>query len=141
MAVAMPPLPATFAGDVEEKQVTLVRAHEDTVAPAPQPAPGPGHNLLSQPQRELLRTAIILVRRIQADIDRLNRRKSAAYDTLRQHQVDPALARKVVYRLSLTTADLEAIAERDAKLAAYWDAVSDLRVDEDTDTTDASSEP
>ena len=130
----LPPLPAaTHAGDEDQRQVTLVRAHEDAAPPAApsagQPA-GIGHNLLSAEQRDLLRTGIARVRRLQAEIDRLNKEKSAAYDTLRQMGVDPALARKVAYRLSLSAADLDALAERDAKLSAYWTAVADLRLDE-----------
>lgn len=134
-APILPPLPSTTTpGNEEEKQVTLVRAHEDAAAPAAgRPAAGMGDNLLTAGQRDILRTGILRVRHLQREIDRLNREKSATYDAMRREGVDPALARKVVYRLSLSAADLEAIAERDAKLATYWSAVEDMRPDEDED--------
>ncbi|QCN99452.1 DUF2312 domain-containing protein (plasmid) [Azospirillum argentinense] len=118
----LPPLSAPTATEDrvhEEKLVTLACAHEE--------APGIGHNMLSDEQRELLRSGIERVREIQRQIDALNEEKAAVYQALRKAEVEPALVRKVVYRLGLTAQEIDALVERDLRLAAYWAAVEDLR--------------
>lgn len=118
----LPPLSAPTATEDranEEKLVTLTCAHEE--------APGIGHNMLSVEQRELMRSGIQRVREIQRQIDALNEEKAAVYQALRKAEVEPALVRKVVYRLGLTTQEISDLVERDLRLAAYWAAVEDLR--------------
>ncbi|MGR0183400.1 hypothetical protein [Azospirillum aestuarii] len=122
----LPPLSAPTATEDrvhDEKLVTLAHVHVHVH----DESPGMGHNLLSEEQRELMRSGIQRVREIQRQIDALNDHKAAVYQTLRKVEIDPGLLRKVVYRLGLTTQERVAIEERDLKLAAYWAAVEDLR--------------
>lgn len=121
----LPPLqstPAPKAGDVPAP--SRVHAHEADPPPAPA-----GHNLLSLSQAQLLRGSIQSLRSIQRQIDELNGQKGGVYDVLREAEIDPALVRKVVYRLGLSQEETAKIEERDLKLAAYLDAVADLRND------------
>ncbi|MFM2042082.1 MAG: hypothetical protein RLY86_658 [Pseudomonadota bacterium] len=101
-------------------------------------APGMGHNILTPDQADVMRASIRRIQSIQRQIDALNRDKAAVYDALRNTEVDPALVRKVVYRLGLSGEEIDAIAQRDAKLAAYWRAVADLREDADGDQPSSS---
>jgi len=98
----------------------LAHAHEADPAP-------PGHNLLTSDQAQVLRGSIQRIRRIQREIDALNREKTGVYDVLREAGLDAALARKIVYRLGLTVDQVKTLEERDLTLAAYWGAVQDLR--------------
>ena len=122
----LPPLPGqgatTFASDADAKLATLAHVRDD--APA-----GIGHNGLTDEQAEVMRSAIRSVRSIQRRIDRLNRDKSAVYTALKGFGLDPALVRKIAYRLTLSQTDLKAIQERDEQLAALWSAAEVLQAE------------
>jgi len=91
-------------------------------------APPPsGHNRFSPAQVDAARQGIRRIRSLQRQIDQLNKDKQGVYAALRDLDIEPALIRKVAYRLTLSKAEVQAVQERDEQLVALWLATRDLQ--------------
>lgn len=127
--------PRADAGEAGQMD-TPSRVHAHEAGPHPR-----DHNLLTTDQADILRSSVRRIRGIQRQVDGLNKEKSAVYDAIRTAGIDPALVRRVVYRLTLSAEEIAAQDDRQVMLTALWSAVADLRDEEqpaaEPATTDA----